>query len=64
MNDLNILFVVFISKIYNLYVIKLDLIVESFGYLCLVIIGFRVGEIGEYYIFWLDLNILYNFYMI
>lgn len=48
-----------LSKIYNLYFIKLDLIVESFGYLCLVIVGFRVGEIREYYIFWLDFEIRY-----
>lgn len=33
---------------------------ESFGHLCPVIVGLWVGEIGEHYISWPDLNILYN----
>lgn len=53
-----------ISKTYNPHSIKLDLIVESFGHSCPVIIGLRVGEIGEHYISWPDLNILYNSCMI
>lgn len=59
LNNWNTLLVASISKTYNPHSIKLDLIMESFGHLCPVIVGLWIGEIGEHYISWPDLEIRY-----